>query len=83
MALKLDMEKAYDRIEWDFIIKCFEELGFHPKWVRWIKECISSISCSLLLNGDPSGVIRPTRGIRKKDPLSPYIFLIFMEFLST
>ena len=51
MALKLDMEKAYDRIEWDFIIKCFEELGFHPKWVRWIKECISSFPALYYLMG--------------------------------
>ena len=83
MALKLDKEKAYDRLEWDFIIKCFEELGFHPKWLRWIRECISSVSYSLLVNGEPSGLIRPTRGIRQGDPLSPYIFIICMGLLST
>jgi len=82
VALKLDMEKAYDRIKWSFTRQCLEQLGFHPKWIQWIMECITSVSYSLLVNDEPSGMIRPSRGFRQGDPLSPYIFIICMEVLS-
>ena len=81
-ALKIDVEKAYDRLEWDLIIKCFMKLGFHQKWIDWIKEFISTVSYSLLVNGAPSGFIKPSRGIRQGDPLSPYIFIICLQLLS-
>ena len=71
VALKLDMEKAYDRLEWPFVRKCLERLGFHSKWIQWITKCITSISYLLLVNDEPSSLIRPTRGIRQGDPLSP------------
>ena len=54
--MKLDMKKAYDRLEWDFIRKCLLELGFHPQWISWIMECISSVSYSLLINDEPNGL---------------------------
>jgi len=76
------MEKACDRLEWDFISKCLLELGFHPKWIPWVTECMSSVSYSFLINGEPNGFIKPTRGIRQGDPLSPYIFILCMEVLN-
>jgi len=76
------MEKAYDRLEWEFIYKCLHELGFHPKWIAWVNECMSSVSYSLLISGEPNGFIKPTRGIRQGDPLTPYIFLLCMEVLT-
>ena len=81
-AIKSDMEKTYDRIEWDFILKCLQEMGFHPTWNSWIKECISSVSYSLIVNNEPNGFFTPTRGIRQGDPLSPYIFILCMEALN-
>ena len=76
------MEKAYDRLKWDFILKCLQQLGFHPLWNKWIMECITSLSYSLLVNDEPTELIIPTRGIRQGDPLSLYIFILCMEALN-
>ena len=82
VALKLDMEKAYDILEWDFIQKRLELYGFQATWIKWVMECITSVSYSLLINNEPTGFIKPSRGIRKRDQLSPYIFIICMEVLT-
>ena len=76
MALKLDMSKAYDHVEWAFLEKIMRKLGFNEKWIILMMLCVPTISYSILINGTPNGYIRLTRDIRHGDPISPFLFLI-------
>ncbi len=79
--IKIDLEKAYDRIEWSFVRQILIHFGFLDNITRLIMSCICTTSTSLLFNGGKLDQFLPSRGIRQGDPLSPFLFLLCMEYL--
>lgn len=61
MAVKIDMEKAFDSMEWNFILKIMSTIGFRRNWINWVEQCITTISYSVIINGSPYGFFRPSR----------------------
>ncbi|GKV11938.1 hypothetical protein SLEP1_g23150 [Rubroshorea leprosula] len=81
-VFKVDFEKAYDKVYWNFIDYMLDRMAFSATWRRWIQECLKSSMVSILINGSPTRQFPVTKGIRQGDPLSPFLFLIVVEGLN-
>jgi len=82
IVFKVDYEKAYDSISWDFLLYMLRRMGFCSKWIQWVEGCLKSASISVLVSGSPSHEFIPQRGLRQGDPLAPLLFNIVAEALN-
>lgn len=80
--IKIDEQKAYDSVEWPFLKQMLEALGFPHRFSQWIMSCLTSVTYALTVNGEVLEHFAAKKGIRQGDPISPYQFVICMEYLN-
>ncbi|XP_024974702.1 uncharacterized protein LOC112512792 [Cynara cardunculus var. scolymus] len=77
LALKLDFQKAFDSLNWDFLLNTMKHMSFGEKWCKWIQVCLRSASIFMLVNGSPTEEFQMSRGVRQA-----FLFIIAAEGLS-
>ncbi|GKA69408.1 RNA-directed DNA polymerase, eukaryota, reverse transcriptase zinc-binding domain protein [Tanacetum coccineum] len=81
LIFKVDFEKAFDSVRWDFVDDVLNKFGFGERWRTWIQSCLRSSRGSILVNGSPTEEFQFFRGLKQGDPLSPFLFILIMESL--
>ncbi|GJR29918.1 RNA-directed DNA polymerase, eukaryota [Tanacetum coccineum] len=81
MIFKVDFEKAFDSVKWDYLDETLKAFGFGQKWCTWIGGCPKNAMGSVLVNGNPSSEFQFFKGLKQGDPLSPFLFILIMETL--
>lgn len=82
IVLKLDFEKAYDKVKWSFLFECISARGFYPQWCKWIEQVVSGGTVSVKLNDLIGPYIKSFKGVRQGDPLSPILFNFMADGLT-
>nr|GFC38640.1 cysteine-rich receptor-like protein kinase [Tanacetum cinerariifolium] len=81
LIFKVDFVKAFNSVSWKYLDFILDSLGFGSKWRSWIRDCLHSSRASILINGSPTSEFSIKHGLRKRDPLSPFLFILAMEGL--
>lgn len=81
MIFKVEIENAYDTLEWNVILATLRSMNFPKIWIFWVKACLSLASLSFIINGQPSKWMKASRRVRQGDPLSPYLFILVSQNL--
>uniref|UniRef100_A0A453T0F0 Reverse transcriptase domain-containing protein n=1 Tax=Aegilops tauschii subsp. strangulata TaxID=200361 RepID=A0A453T0F0_AEGTS len=82
IVLKLDFEKAYDKVNWDFLLECHKMRGFNETWCGWIKQILYEGTVSIKLNNFTGPYFQSAKGVRQGDPHSPFRFNLVVECLT-